>query len=68
MSDAKYKLKRAYEYVMTSMYGLIIVTDGVAIESVVALLCHKARRRITGRVIIQGMVNTENHCGNDGPW
>jgi hypothetical protein len=33
-----------------------------------ALLCQKARRRITGRVIIRGMVNTENHCGNDGQW
>ena len=34
-------------------------TNGVAIESVAALLCKKARRRITGRVIIRGMVNTE---------
>ena len=34
-------------------------TYGVAIESVAALLCQKARRRITGRVIIRGMVNTE---------
>jgi hypothetical protein len=43
-------------------------TYGVAFESVAALLSQKARRRITGRVIIQGMVNTENHCGNDGQW
>ena len=35
-------------------------TNGVAIESVAALLCQKARRRITGRVSIRGMVNTEN--------
>ncbi len=34
-------------------------TYGVAIESVAALLCQKACRRITGRVIIRGMVNTE---------
>ena len=34
-------------------------TYGVAIESVTALLCQKARRRITGRVIIRGKVNTE---------
>jgi hypothetical protein len=34
-------------------------TNGAAIESVAALLCQKARRRITGRVIIRGMVNTE---------
>ncbi len=34
-------------------------TYGVTIESVAALLCQKARRRITGRVIIRGMVNTE---------
>jgi hypothetical protein len=34
-------------------------TYGVAIESVAALLCQKARRRITGRVINRGMVNTE---------
>jgi hypothetical protein len=43
-------------------------TYGVAIESFLALLCQKARRKITGRVIGQGMVNTENHCGNDGQW
>ena len=41
-------------------------TYGVAIESFAALLCRKARRRITGRVIVRVMVNTENHCGNDG--
>ena len=35
-------------------------TYGVAIESVAALLCQKARRRITGRVSIRGMVNIEN--------
>jgi hypothetical protein len=34
-------------------------TNGVAIESVAALLFQKARRRITGRVSIRGMVNTE---------
>jgi hypothetical protein len=34
-------------------------TNGAAVESVAALLCKKARRRITGRVIIRGMVNTE---------
>ena len=34
-------------------------TYDVAIESFAALLCQKARRRITGRVIIRGMVNTE---------
>jgi hypothetical protein len=34
-------------------------TNGVAIESVAALLSQKARRRITGRVIIRVMVNTE---------
>ena len=35
-------------------------TNGVAIESVAALLCQKARGRVTGRVSIRGMVNTEN--------
>ena len=34
-------------------------TNGVAIESVAALLFQKARRRITARVSIRGMVNTE---------
>ncbi len=34
-------------------------TYGVAIESVAALLCQKARRRTTGRVINRGMVTTE---------
>ncbi len=34
-------------------------TYGVAIESVAALLCQKARSRIIGRVVIRGMVNTE---------
>ena len=34
-------------------------TYGVAIESVAALLCQKSRRRITGRVIVRVMVNTE---------
>ncbi len=34
-------------------------SGAAAIESVAALLCKKARRRITGRVIIRGMVNTE---------
>ncbi len=50
------------EQVKTSIriYHYIIKwTNGVAIESVAALLCQKARRRITGRVIIRGMVNTE---------
>jgi hypothetical protein len=34
-------------------------TYGVAIESVASLLCQKVHHRITGRVIIRGMVNTE---------
>ncbi len=33
-------------------------TNGVAIESVAAPFFQKARRRITGRVSIRGMVNT----------
>jgi hypothetical protein len=49
-------------------HNLMEWPDGVAIESVAALLCQKARRGITGRVIIRGMVNTGNHCGNDGQW
>ena len=40
-------------------YNIMEWTYNVAIESVAALLCQKARRRITGRVIIRGMVNTE---------
>jgi hypothetical protein len=34
-------------------------STGAAIESVAALLCQKARCRITGRLIIRGMLNTE---------
>jgi hypothetical protein len=42
-------------------------TYGVAIESFAALLCRKARRRLTGRVIVRGMVNSKNHCGKLPP-
>jgi hypothetical protein len=53
---------------MKLCHNIMQWTNDVAIESVAALLFQKARRRITGRVSIRGMVNTENHCGNDGQW
>jgi hypothetical protein len=45
----------------------------MALQSSHSLLCYirkpgAGNLRKTGRFISRGMVNTENHCGNDGQW